>query len=66
MSKYKNISGGALDVRVPGFECYAEAGDVIDIPDFQPDGTSPIIVPPDKWEPVKATKKSASSSEAGA
>jgi hypothetical protein len=69
LSKYRNISGGELDLRVPGFEQAVAAGEVVDIPDFQPDGESPIIVPPDKWQLVKEPKvaaekkKTASSSE---
>lgn len=64
MSKVKNISGGDLDVRVPGFEQFVAADEVVDVPDVQPDGESPIVWPPDKWQPVK--KKPATSSEAGA
>jgi hypothetical protein len=52
LSKYRNISGGELDLRVPGLELIVAADEVVDIPDFQPDGESPIIVPGDKWEPV--------------
>jgi hypothetical protein len=72
LSKYRNISGGDLDLRVPGFEQVVAAGEVVDIPDFQPDGESVIVVPPDKWQRVTEPKvpaekkKSASSSEGGA
>jgi len=52
VSKYRNTSGGELDLRVPGFERVVAADEVVDIPDFQPDGQSPIVVPADKWEPV--------------
>ena len=52
MGKYKNISGGPLDLVVPGFEAQVEDGETVDIPDFQPDGVSPIIVPANRWEPV--------------
>ena len=51
MSKVKNISGGPLDVPLLGR--VVEADEVTAVPDFQPDGVSPIIWPPDKWEPVK-------------
>jgi hypothetical protein len=50
--KYKNISGGPLDLAVPGFEARVEGGETVDIPEFQPDGTSPIVVPLNRWEPV--------------
>jgi hypothetical protein len=52
MSKYRNISGGGLDLAVPGRWRHVEDGEIVDIPDFQPDGVSPIVVPPDKWAPV--------------
>ena len=60
MSKVKNISGGALDVPLLGRA--VEADEVADVPDFQADGVSPIVWPPDKWEPVadKAAKAAAS------
>jgi hypothetical protein len=48
MSQVKNISGGPLDVPVLGR--VVEADEITDVPDFQPDGTSPIVWPPDKWE----------------
>lgn len=58
MAKYRNISGG--DVRgpfIPGE--YAEAGEVVELPDEQTDG-SPLIHHPDIWEPVdKKAKQSA-------
>jgi len=57
--KYKNVSGGPLDLSVPGLECRVEDGDTVDIPAFQPDGESPIVVPGDKWQLVKETKASA-------
>ena len=53
MPKYKNISGGPLDLSVPGLECRVEDGEVVDIPAFQPDGESPIVVPENRWQPVK-------------
>jgi hypothetical protein len=56
MTKYKNISGGELDLVVPGLQCHVEDGEVVDIPDFQPDGVSPIVVPPNRWEPVPEPK----------
>src|SRR5262245_22382052 len=52
MAKYKNVSGGPLELRVPGLDAYVEDGGIVDIPEFQPDGVSPIIVPENRWEPV--------------
>lgn len=51
MSKVKNISGGPLDVPLLGRS--VEAGETAEVPDFQADGTSPVVWPPDKWEPVR-------------
>jgi len=56
LSKYTNISGGAVDLVVPGFEAHVEDGETVDIPDFQPDGVSPIIVPLNRWKPVAEPK----------
>ena len=50
MSKVKNISGGPLDVPVLGR--VVEADEIAEVPDVQPDGVSPIIWPPNRWEPV--------------
>ena len=50
MSLQKNISGGPLDVPILGR--VVEDGEVVGVPDFQPDGESPIVWPPDKWEPA--------------
>jgi len=55
MSKYKNISGGPLELAVPGLGGLVEDGEIVDIPDFQPDGVSPIVVPLNRWEPVTDT-----------
>ena len=56
MSTVKNISGGPLDV--PLLDRVVGDGDVVDVPDVQADGESPIVWPPDKWQPVtdKAAK----------
>ena len=48
MSQVRNISGGPLDVPILGR--VVEADEVTGVPDFQPDGESPIVWPPDKWE----------------
>lgn len=67
MSKYRNISGGELDLIVPGLELRGvEDGDVVDIPDFQPDGVSPIVVPLNRWEPVAEPKIAAEKSKKAA
>jgi hypothetical protein len=50
MSQVRNISGGPLDVPILGR--VVEDGEITAVPDFQPDGVSPIVWPPDKWEPV--------------
>lgn len=62
MSQVKNISGGPLDVPILGR--VVEADETVGVPDFQPDGTSPIVWPPDKWEPV-ADKKASSKKDGG-
>jgi len=54
VSKVKNISGGPLDV--PLLDRVVEDGEVVDVPDVQGDGESPIVWPGDKWEPVAAAK----------
>jgi hypothetical protein len=63
MSQVKNISGGPLDVPVLGR--VVEADEIADVPDFQPDGTSPIVWPPDKWEPVASNAKPAVADSTG-
>lgn len=59
MPKIKNISGGELDV--PLLDRVVEDGETVDAPDFQADGESPLVWPPDKWQPVteKAAKATA-------
>ena len=52
MSNVKNISGGPLDV--PLLDRVVEDGETVDVPDVQADGESPIVWPPDKWQPVGA------------
>ena len=52
MSKVKNISGGPLDV--PLLDRVVEDGEVVDVPDVQADGESPIVWPDNRWQPVKA------------
>ena len=60
MSKRRNISGGPLDVPLLGR--VVEAGEVVEVPDFQPahdpasepgdPGHLAITWPADKWEDV--------------
>jgi hypothetical protein len=50
MSKVKNISGGQLDV--PLLDRIVEDGETVEVPDVQADGESPIVWPPNRWEPV--------------
>jgi hypothetical protein len=64
LSKYRNISGGELAAGWPGAtQATVAADEVVDIPDFQTDGESPIVVPPDKWEPVTEKKTRASKAD---
>ena len=64
MSKVKNISGGPLDV--PLLDRLVEADEIADVPDVQADGESPIVWPPDKWEPVAEPRAAAKASAATA
>jgi hypothetical protein len=54
MSRVKNISGGVLDVPLLGRQ--VEDGEIVEVPDFQPDSTDeeplPIVWPDNRWEPV--------------
>jgi hypothetical protein len=61
MSKVKNVSGGPLDVPVLGR--VVEDGETVEVPDFQPDGTSPIIWPANRWEPAAEPKAKAAKPE---
>ena len=62
MSTVKNISGGPLDV--PLLDRVVDDGEILEVPDVQPDGVSPIVWPPDKWQPVK-TKTAKSTDSTG-
>ena len=58
MPRYKNISSGRLDLEVPGFYASVGPGEEVDIPEFQPDGVSPIEVglgEGSRWEAVTET-----------
>ena len=50
MSKVKNISGGPLDV--PLLDRVVDDGEIVDVPDVQADGVSPIVWPENRWQPV--------------
>jgi hypothetical protein len=66
VSKVKNISGGPLDV--PLLNRQVEAGEVVDVPDYQPGHTDenplPVVWPGDKWEPVTEEKPKARAGKA--
>ena len=55
MPKIKNVSGGDLDVPFLGM---VQDGEIVDAPDFQADGESPLVWPttdpdrPPRWELV--------------
>ena len=61
MPRVKNISGGGLEVRAPGFVRWVDEGETVEVPDTQPDGESPLEWNPRQWEPVpdKPAKDSA-------
>jgi hypothetical protein len=66
MSLKKNISGGPLDV--PLLDRVVEAGETVEVPDFQPDHSDedplPIVWPPDKWEAVAEPKAAKAAAKA--
>jgi hypothetical protein len=62
MSRVKNVSGAPQDVPLLGRR--VEDGEITEVPDFQGDGTSPIIWPPDQWEPVIEEKPKARAGKA--
>jgi len=62
MSKVRNVSGGPLDV--PLLDRVVEAGEVVDVPDVQADGVSPIVWPSNRWEPVADAKPAKSAGKA--
>ncbi len=64
MSKVRNISGGPLDV--PLLDRVVEADETVEVPDVQADGESPIVWPPDKWQPVAPVKVAAEKPAKGA
>ncbi len=64
MSLVKNVSGGPLDV--PLLDRVVEDGETVEVPDVQADGESPIVWPPNRWEPVAAPKVAAEKPAKGA
>jgi hypothetical protein len=62
MSTVKNISGGPLDV--PLLDRVVEADEIVEVPDVQADGESPIVWPGNRWQPVtKAAAKAAAAAD---
>ena len=64
MSLVKNVSGGPLDV--PLLDRVVEDGETVEVPDVQADGESPIVWPPNRWEPVAAPNVAAEKPAKGA
>ena len=58
MSRRKNVSGGPLDV--PLLDRVVEDGEIVEVPDVQADGVSPIVWPENRWQPVTDKKPSSS------
>jgi len=63
MSKVKNVSGGPLDV--PFLDRTVGDGEVIDVPDVQADGTSPLTWSAAHWEPVADSAAKAAKDTSG-
>ena len=61
--KVKNISGGPLDV--PLLDRTVEDGEMVDVPDVQADGVSPLTWSPAHWEPVTDTAPKAAKADSG-
>jgi hypothetical protein len=66
VSKVKNISGGPR--YVPLLDREVADGEIVDVPDVQADGQSPIVWPETTWQPVadKPAKADSSSGKAAA
>jgi hypothetical protein len=64
MSLVKNISGGPLDV--PLLDRVVDTDETVEVPDVQADGVSPIVWPPNRWEPVTPPKVAAEKPAKGA
>ena len=60
MSRVKNVSGGPLDV--PLLDRVVEDGEIVEVPDVQADGVSPIVWPENRWQPVTDKKPASKSS----
>ena len=52
--KVKNVSGAPLDV--PALNRVVDVGEIVDLPDVQPDGVSPLVHPEALWQPVTGKK----------
>jgi hypothetical protein len=63
MPKVKNISGGAR--YVPLLDREVADGEVVDVPDVQGDGVSPVVWPSATWQPVKDTKAKTATDDSG-
>jgi hypothetical protein len=63
MSRVKNVSGGGLEVRAPGFERWVDDGEIVEVPDTQPDGESPLEWNPRQWQPVTAKEAKAAAKD---
>ena len=63
MSKVRNISGGPR--YVPLLDREVADGEVVDVPDVQSDGESPIVWPERVWEPVQDKKAAAKPDTSG-
>lgn len=50
MSRVTNISGAPQDVPLLGRT--VQPGETVTVPDVQEDGVSPIVWPPETWQPV--------------
>jgi hypothetical protein len=65
MSKVRNRTDGPR--FVPLLDREVAAGEVVEVPDVQADGVSPVVWPDATWEPVtdKAPKQAADDSAKG-
>ncbi len=51
---------------MPLLDRVVEADETVDVPDVQADGESPIVWPPDKWQPADPPKVAAEKPAKGA
>jgi hypothetical protein len=52
MSRVKNVSGGPR--YVPLLDREVADGEIVEVPDTQADGQSPVVWPDATWQPVTA------------